>query len=374
MTTDERRVLVWRRTVLAGSETFIRNQLDAMSRWEPVLTGLELKESALSRPDDWAMVAPDSTAADLRRKWFTLARRSRKLSRWIDQSGASLIHAHFVSDAVDVLPIARRCDLPLVVTAHGFDVTSWHTEPGPLGVLRRRRLRAVMDQAHTLVAVSEFIKQRLIALGAPEEKVVVLPIGVPTAAPRPAPRLGAPEIVFVGRLVEKKGVRDLLTAVSLIDPALRPRVNIVGDGPLRHELQNLASELGIEAVFHGQADPAMVRDALAKASFFVAPSKTAASGDSEGFGMVFLEAALAELPIVAYRHGGVPEAVASGLNGLLVPEGSVEELSRAIRSLIESPEDAAAMGAAGRRRVLEEFDVADLTPRLEELYDRVAKG
>lgn len=374
MTTDERRVLIWRRTVLAGSETFIRNQLDAMSRWEPVLTGLELKRSALSRSEDWALIERDSGTAKLQRKWFTLTRRSRRLGKWIDQSGTTLIHAHFVSDAVDVLPIARRSNLPLVVTAHGFDVTSWHAEPGPVGALRRRRLREVMDQAHTLVAVSEFIKQRLIALGAPEEKVVVLPIGVPASAPRPAPRSGAREIVFVGRLVEKKGVRDLLTAVSLIDPSLRPRVNIVGDGPLRHDLEDLARELGIEAVFHGQADPGMVRDALARASLFVAPSKTAASGDSEGFGMVFLEAALAELPIVAYRHGGVPEAVANGLNGLLVTEGSVEELSDAIRHLIESPEEASAMGIAGRRRVLEQFDIAALTPRLEDLYDRVVDG
>ena len=88
--------------------------------------------------------------------------------------------------------------------------------------------------------------------------------------------------------------------------------------------------------------------------------------------MVFLEAACAGLPVVSYRHGGVPEAVADGESGLLVPEGDVVALSTALEDLLSNPDKAALLGRAGRHRVTSRFDIRTCTADLENIYDRAA--
>ena len=85
--------------------------------------------------------------------------------------------------------------------------------------------------------------------------------------------------------------------------------------------------------------------------------------------MVFLEAALAGLPVLSYRHGGVPEAVADGVTGTLVPEGDVEQLAAAIDSLLDDPDRARDMGLRGAQRVVSQFDIRELTKGLESAYD-----
>jgi glycosyltransferase involved in cell wall biosynthesis len=107
-------------------------------------------------------------------------------------------------------------------------------------------------------------------------------------------------------------------------------------------------------------------------AIFCGPSQRAANGDAEGLGMVFIEAALAGLPVVAYRHGGVVEAVDDRSTGLLAPEGDVEALSENLAALLAEPERARALGQAGARRAAELFELATQAAKLELLYDQVA--
>ncbi len=210
-------------------------------------------------------------------------------------------------------------------------------------------------------------------MGVPTSKIVVQHIGIPlpTPAPYDGPRQG---IVFVGRLVEKKGCGDLLAALDRLPQPLRSTpVRVVGDGPLRAELAETAQRLGLDVTFLGRQPPSVVADELARGRVFCAPSRTAANGDVEGFGMVFLEAAAAGLPVVTYDSGGTSEAVAHARTGLVVPERDVEALAAALGSLLLDPDLAQALGEAGRRRVVEEFQVEPLTAQLEDLYDRVAR-
>ncbi len=112
---------------------------------------------------------------------------------------------------------------------------------------------------------------------------------------------------------------------------------------------------------------------MSEASIFVAPSKTAPDGDAEGFGMVFLEASQAGLASIAYRHGGVREAVVDGVTGLLADEGDVAQLSRKVAELLKNPERARSLGEAGRLRATNEFDIRTRTAALEGLYDEVLR-
>jgi glycosyltransferase involved in cell wall biosynthesis len=183
------------------------------------------------------------------------------------------------------------------------------------------------------------------------------------------------DLVFVGRLVDKKGVSDLLAALSLLaERGLRPRLAIVGDGPLRQALEEIATSRGLAVEFLGHLAPDAVAQIMRESRVFAAPSRTAPSGDAEGFGMVYLEAALAGIPAVAYRHGGVPEAIVEGATGILADEGDIEGLATAIETLLADAATRAAMGSAAEARVRAEFDIDSRTEQLVELYDEVVRA
>lgn len=362
-------VAVWKARWLSPSETFVRDQLASMTRWRPLRVGLWQVPGGIARADR----APFPGGA--------LGRVARRASaatghRWLyddllRSEDVRLVHAHFGTSAVEVLPVARRLGLPLAVTFHGFDVT---LEPfrGRDGARYRQRLSAVFDYASSLIAVSEHLAGRLVDLGAPAEKVRVHHIGIPVdrVSSTEARRDG---VVFVGRLVDVKGPKDLLAALTLLARAGTPvPLRVVGEGPLRDRIVEGAREGGVPLTMLGRRSSDEVAAELARAAVFCGPSRTSEQGQEEAFGIVFLEAALHGLPVVAYRHGGVPEAVVDGVTGLLASEGDVEGLAARIRALIADPDQASALGAAGRARVLAQFDVRTQTALLEDIYDEVA--
>lgn len=370
------RVLVWRSELLAGSETFIRNQIDAFSRWEPRALGLLPTDSPLRREDSDVTIFPRTLVGRLRRKLFETTRRSRSVDRAVRQIAPDLLHAHFLWDAAIIAPTARRLGIPLVITAHGFDVTI-EQSPGRAGRRQRAREADALRYASRVVAVSHFIAERAAARGADAASVVVQPIGIPLRGHRideSAPPLDASprRVVFIGRLVEKKGASDLLDALALLPDRVGAFDTVViGSGPLEDALRVRAERLRVSVRFTGALSPQEIEEELQRATVFAAPSRTAANGDSEGFGMVFLEAALASVPVVSYRHGGVPEAVVDGVTGLLAEEGDVEGLAAHLETLLMDPVLAARLGAAGRRRTIEQFDVLALTRGLEGVLDDV---
>lgn len=374
--TERPRVAVWREVWLLDSETFVSGQVASMTRWEPYLAGLRRRPNLLGVDADYAPLTT-TRLTSVRTQLLGPRGLVTRLAANLVDVDVRLMHAHFGTSAVHALTVARRAGLPLVVTFHGHDVT--RTPRLPLGVGRqyRRRLTEVFDYADRLVAVSEFIASRLVDLGAPSDRVVIRPIGITTTHTDDDDLIPYDErrdVVFVGRLVPKKGVADLITAVSRLPGALAATttVRIVGDGPLRGELERLAQSLGVRAKFLGHLSPRQVRQQLRSAQVLGGPSRTAPDGDAEGFGMVFLEAALQGLPTLAYRHGGVPEAVEDGTTGLLAPEGDVTALSARLHTLLADQGLAARMGQRGRARVLSDFDIQERTVALEDVYDDVA--
>lgn len=365
-------VAVWKSSWLPSSQTFVANQLQAMHRWQPLLLGIR-------RVPDGLPVAPDRApfgAGPVGRLTHRLSAATGYVGVYdglIRSSGATVVHAHFGTSAVAVLPVARRHGLPLVVTFHGYDVTSEARRTDAAGRRYRERLAGVFDYADTLIAVSDYIAGRLVSLGAPENKIRVQFIGIPTDGPAPAPLASRRGIVFVGRLVERKGVGDLLGAMAALPQELRSvGLTIVGDGPLRGSLEAVARRAGLNVTWRGFETPAGVIEVLRESAVFCAPSVAAAPEDAEAFGMVYLEAALQGLPVVAYATGGVPQAVVDGVTGLLAPEKDVAALSHHLQALLTTPELAAALGTSGRERVLRDFDVVARTAELEDIYTSAA--
>src|SRR5690606_38759661 len=160
---DEPCVAVWRDVWLADTETFVRDQVRALGRWRPFLVGLRRRENVLGVVPDAAPLTSGRLATLRTQVLGSLGMRGTLVSA-LERSGASLVHAHFGTSAVQALPVARRAGLPLVATFHGYDVTSTPGVGFGLGREYRSRLREVFDYASRLVAVSEFIAERLVAL------------------------------------------------------------------------------------------------------------------------------------------------------------------------------------------------------------------
>jgi glycosyltransferase involved in cell wall biosynthesis len=276
----------------------------------------------------------------------------------------ALVHHHHGYRMRDPAGFAERRRVPYVVSLHGHDVTTFANE-------EPQYFRGAFDAVDAVVVPSRFLVERVVALGAPEERVHTIPSGVDTRFFRPAPRPdGPPEVVFVGRFVEKKGLDVLLKAWPLVRRTVpQARLRLVGFGPLAPPASLADSSVLVEF-----ADPsrrqAQVRDAIVGASVVVTPSRTAADGDAETLLLVNLEAQACGRPLVTTRHGGIPEFVVEGRTALLVPEGDTNALADALVEVLRDDNLAARLAAAGPAWAAR-FDVAVCTSRIDDLYDRL---
>jgi glycosyltransferase involved in cell wall biosynthesis len=277
-------------------------------------------------------------------------------------------------DAVDTLGMQRAFDLPLVVTLHGFDVSASDQDfarnrSGRRFIKRRPKLWQI---ASRFVCVSSAIREIALRAGYPEEKLVVRYIGIDCDKFSPAPVTGRePDLIlFVARLVEKKGCEYLIRATAqLRDRRRNARLVVIGDGPLRGELESLATTLKVPADFLGVQGPDAVREWMQRAWVLCNPSVTASNGDTEGLGMVFAEAQATGLPVVSTLHGGIPEVVRDGETGLLARERSVEDLTGHLERMLI---DRAFWDECSERAkvwIREQFDIRRCTAGLESIYD-----
>ena len=285
------------------------------------------------------------------------ARRVTAVARlMVVQPPFDVVHAQFATLGLTAMRHRRYGTLrarALVVHVRGYDITR-HVEEHGAGVYAD-----LFRHADLFVANSIHFRDRAIALGCPPEKASVIgsPIDTDLFSPPPGrePLERRPaRLVAVGRLVEKKGFADAIDAAARLRAEGRDvRLDILGDGPLRADLERRAGE-GVRLL--GAASSDRILAALHCADVALAPSVTAADGDQDGPLNTLKEAMATGLPVVATRHGGIPELVEHGASGLLVPERDPQALARAIARLLDAPDDRASLGAAGRRRVVQIYN------------------
>ena len=366
-------IIVYRDELLGASETFIRGQAESLERFSPLYLGLR-SVPGLSLPDSrFHIVSRAGNIGRLQRARFKLAGPSLRLQRILAQEHPSLIHAHFGPDACNAIALSRALKLPLVTTFHGYDVT---VSEDRLPALYVRRMNRLKRHGAKFLCVSEFIRNRVIAKGFPEEKTVVHYTGIDTDCFAPHPGISrSPIVLFVGRLVPKKGCEYLVRAMSRVQEIVPDvKLVVIGDGPRRHELEQQAAMTLKRFCFLGTQTPSVVKNWMNRATLFCTPSVTAESGDAEGFGMVFAEAQAMGLPVVTFASGGIPEVVADGLTGFLVPERDSEALASRLLLLFSDRALWHGFSNAGRARVKALFDIRKQTALLEDIYESVLAG
>jgi colanic acid/amylovoran biosynthesis glycosyltransferase len=361
------RVVIWKTAWLPASETFVRNQIAALSSWEASPVGIRRVESKLSDPHDRILFG----AGRVERSRARLLQKTGlggRLAQELRLTRPDVIHAHFASAGMIARRSARRVGVPLAVTLHGQDITAAPRAPGASGIYYRFRLRRLFRDAAVVIAVSDHLAKRAIELGADPGKVVVHHIGIPLAQSALTPGVTT-ALLGVGRLTEKKGFEHLIRAVAALPEDLKGvPVRIVGDGPLLGSLQALALELGVAVDFAGFLPSDEVRRMMAQRPLVCIPSVRAANGDEEGLPTVAMEAAAAGCAVAGYQHSGLPDIVESGVTGVLVTEGDVAALSAQLAALLGNPQLMASMGVAAREKVIAEFDIVEQTVKLEAIY------
>lgn len=303
------------------------------------------------------------------------ARRIANLHRYLEVGDGDLdaFHAHFgpVGNRWDFLATTTLLDeepeKPFVVSFYGHDASRM------LGRDRDRYAR-LFSRADTVTVLSEDMETVLADAGCPQDKLRIQPLSIDTDlfsyAPRPDRGDGPVEVLTVARLVEKKGLRFALEALSEVAADVDLRYRIAGDGPLRDALERRTRDLGLEGTveFLGWQEQEEVRKLLEEAHLFLLPSVTSDDGDKEGTPTVLLEAQARGVPVVSTYHAGIPEIVDEGGSAVLVPPRDSQALADALRDLATSPDRWDEMGKKGRRYVEKRHSLTATADRLEEIY------
>jgi colanic acid/amylovoran biosynthesis glycosyltransferase len=357
-------VLIFKETLLPPSETFILAQMRALTKFSSHLVGLERTVTGIPLDETPLLLSRSaSMAANLRAKFYRRTGFAPLFHRRVRLLQPDIVHAHFASGGMTLLPLLKALQRPLIVTLHGgSDV--------PIEKPQKGVYRELAEKASLFICVSDFIRKQAIEAGYPPEKLIVHYIGIDRTIFLPPPQPAITDsVLFVGRLVEMKGCEYLLRAMQAVQ-ARRPatELTIVGDGPLRSGLERLATELHVRCRFMGVQPSTTVRETLQRSRLLCLPSVKTSDGHVEGLPTVLLEAQAMGVPVVSTFHSGIPEGVADGVTGTLVPERDMEKLAAAIRWLLEDQDSWQRYHLATQEHIDRQFDLRKQTAMLEDIY------
>jgi glycosyltransferase involved in cell wall biosynthesis len=332
-------------------------------------------------PADWETLSHDQTVPDrIRQRPLYLGLIPPYLAcgmvaaaRLARSGRFDLVHAFWpIPHAVLGLAAKYAGGLPLISTFFGVELT-WLRKQLPV---LRPVLHQIVRHSDAVTAISSYTAGLLREL-VPSARPILVPFGATVDVghhPLPRPAGGNPyTLLFVGRLVERKGVHVLLDAMRLLVSNREVRLEIVGDGPMRDELAERAAVLGLgtSVRFAGLVSDADLAHHYSSCDVFVLPAVVDSKGDTEGLGVVLIEALAYGKPVIASGVGGIPDIVQHGRTGLLVPPGDSAALAEAVATYMDDPATAERLADAGRRHVQRTFSWHGITQALSRLYQQV---
>ena len=288
-------------------------------------------------------------------------------------NGVKLIHAHFGPSGIEILPVARDLRLPLLVSFHGYDASM---------LLKDRRylsdLKGVLDYAD-IIAVSQYMKNKLIEIGADPRKISVIYYGISVQdnqVKRESIKKKVEEkleikFLQISNFDEKKGHKYTLLAfrkfLECYDKAL---LLLGGDGTLKNKIEDLSKELKIndKVKFLGRMTPIDVKSYMNNSDVFLHHSVTSSSGNEEGIPNVIMEAMAAGLPVISTYHSGIPELIKDGENGFLVNEKDIDTYAKKMTEILSIE---SYVGQNAIQTVFEDFNIIMQSQKLKELYKKL---
>lgn len=281
-----------------------------------------------------------------------------------------LVHAYYGHKAVGYLPMLKEWGGPFVVSFHGVDVAKDMDQPEHVAAMKE-----VLERAELVMARSQSLLERVAAIGCPPEKLRLnrtpIPMDHLQATVRTPPANGEWRLVQACRLIAKKG---LFTAIKAMEEVVKhhPKAKylLCGTGPQEAKLREEVAKRGLSANVEllGWLSQEQLLAEYQRAHVFLHPSELTKDSDQEGIPNSMLEAMATGLPVVATQHGGIPEAVTNGRDGLLVPEKSPGLLADAILQVMNDPGLLAALSTEAARSVRQNFEAGAQIAKMEDVY------
>ncbi|NDY41896.1 glycosyltransferase family 4 protein [Dissulfurirhabdus thermomarina] len=308
---------------------------------------------------------------------FFVAGEFLALYRLVRRLRPAAIHAHWLIPQGWVAAwVSRLLEVPVLVTVHGGDVFGLRMRPAMAAK------RMAVRRAAAVTAVSRAAGAAVTELW-PAASPAVVPMGVSAArfdgsgggGVRERFGIRGPLLLFVGRLSEKKGVRYLLQAMpAVLDRFPDVRLLIVGGGEEEQALKELSASLGLadRVIFAGPLPNPELPPFYAAADIFVGPSIRARGGDTEGFGLTFVEAGLSGCILVGSDVGGIGDIIREGETGFLVPEKDPEALAARLVSLLEDRRGWGRIAARTRRELATRFDWGVVAARYADILQKLS--
>jgi glycosyltransferase involved in cell wall biosynthesis len=330
-------------------------------------------------PARWERLTHEETAPDRMRRsplyavmpLFFLACGMLRAWRLARREPYDIVHVHWPMPMALLGWAARRArPMPMVTTFYGIELRWVQSRLPFLRWLVRWAARASAQS----VAISTYTAHELRKFADVPLEVIPYTAELPPAQASAHHGAARPAILFVGRLIERKGVAHLIRALGVVRNTLPARLIVIGDGPERAALQQLAVErgLGDHVEFRGRVTEEALREAYAVADVFALPSVFDARQDTEGLGVVLLEAMNYSVPVVASEIGGIPDIVQHERTGLLVPPGDEGALASALTRVLTDRRLSERLGAGALRALRESFSWERIVDRWEALYRRAA--
>ncbi|MBM3803171.1 MAG: glycosyltransferase family 4 protein [Acidimicrobiia bacterium] len=351
---------------------------------QQVLDGVEIRRFTYFLPRRQALCYRSGMLPNLKQSlslWvqvpFYMASLFASIIRVVRKERVQVINAHWIVPQGVVTRLIQAFTLvPVVLTVHGGDIFAFQGRVG------RFLKKAALKRADACTANSVFTRGQVLQL-CPSANVTIVPMGVDVGEfePRRADSsfrqnlgVSAEMILFVGRLVEKKGVHNLLAAMQhVLSRFPNATLVLVGDGAQRQDLERMASELEIGASvrFLGKLPHEQLPAYYAAADLFVGPSVVDRSGDTEGLGVVFIEAASAGLAMVGTSVGGISDVLIHEVTGIAVEPDEPEVLAGAIERLLRDEALRRRLGEAARQHVLRRFSWNQVAAQFSDVFRSV---
>lgn len=281
-----------------------------------------------------------------------------------------LIHAHFGYDAQKMIGPARSTGVPLITSFYGSDVTRLPTKFD----WKRRYTKLAHFGSH-FIAASEIMKQQLVEIGFPKQKISIVPFGLDLKVFEFRENYSlSNNCMMVGRMVEKKGFEYAIRAIEMLNSEkIEIHLNLYGDGPLKEYLQKLTQQLKINhlVTFHGFVDIKHINCAMNSHGILLAPSVIGKDGDQEGLPNTILEAMACGLPVIATRHAAIPEAVTHTESGFLVDERQPRQIAEILKRILNSEFDLERIRFRAHNYIKEKHTVSRMVKSIENIYDSV---
>ncbi len=369
---NKHKVIVFSNQLLNYSETFIRAQGEALNQFLACYLGSSSVSQGINLPAQRRYIIQQQPLGKLDDLLLKLGILTPRINRYVNRLQPSLIHAHFGPNGLTAVPLAKSCKVPLITTFHGFDVTITQVnkqQQGRLHLHYMKNKQQLIEQGAVFIAVSDFIKNKLIDQGFPEQKVVRHYIGIDTEFFKPDPQVERkPQVVIVGRLVPYKGHRYLIEAMQLVQQEFDVELVFIGDGPEKDALRQLADKLKVKLTLAGKCSPEQVRQQLRQALVYCQTSVVLDNGHEEALALSIAEAQAVGTPAVVFDSGGMAEALVPSESGFVVPTSKVAALADAIKTLLEDQPLWKQFSQAAVRQVRQRHNLNLQCQALEQLY------